>query len=79
MLFQVVSRALSTLTSVRPYPSGVRPATITRSSRVQATPVTFIDGKALAGFDPAERFNERLMKTMRAASEVRRYLQEDYE
>ena len=32
-----------------------------------------------SGVDPAERFNERLMKTMRAASEVRRYLQEDYE
>jgi HPr kinase/phosphorylase len=32
-----------------------------------------------SGIDPAERFNERLMKTMRAASEVRRYLQEDYE
>jgi HPr kinase/phosphorylase len=32
-----------------------------------------------SGVDPAERFNERLMKTMRRASEVRRYLQEDYE
>lgn len=32
-----------------------------------------------SGIDPAERFNERLMKTMRAASDVRRYLQEDYE
>ena len=32
-----------------------------------------------SGIDPAERFNERLMKTMRAASEVRRYLQEDFE
>ena len=32
-----------------------------------------------SGIDAAERFNERLMKTMRAASEVRRYLQEDYE
>ena len=32
-----------------------------------------------SGVDPAERFNERLIKTMRAASEVRRYLQEDYE
>jgi len=32
-----------------------------------------------SGIDPAERFNDRLMKTMRAASEVRRYLQEDYE
>jgi HPr kinase/phosphorylase len=32
-----------------------------------------------SGIDPAERFNERLMRTMRAASDVRRYLQEDYE
>jgi len=32
-----------------------------------------------SGVDAAERFNERLLKTMRAASEVRRYLQEDYE
>lgn len=32
-----------------------------------------------SGIDAAERFNERLMKTMRASSEVRRYLQEDYE
>jgi HPr kinase/phosphorylase len=32
-----------------------------------------------SGIDPAERFNERLIKTMRAASDVRRYLQEDYE
>ena len=32
-----------------------------------------------SGVDPAERFNERLIKTMRAASDVRRYLQEDYE
>ena len=32
-----------------------------------------------SGVDPAARFNERLMKTMRASSEVRRYLQEDYE
>lgn len=32
-----------------------------------------------SGFDPAERFNERLIKQMRASSEVRQYLQEDYE
>lgn len=32
-----------------------------------------------SGFDPAERFNERLIKHMRAASEVQRYLQEDNE
>ncbi|MEK7401381.1 MAG: HPr(Ser) kinase/phosphatase [Gemmatimonadota bacterium] len=32
-----------------------------------------------SGFDPAERFNERLIKQMRASSEVRRYLQEDNE
>ena len=32
-----------------------------------------------SGFDPAERFNERLIGRMRAASEVRRYLQEDNE
>ena len=32
-----------------------------------------------SGFDPAERFNERLMKQMRASSEVRQYLQEDNE
>jgi HPr kinase/phosphorylase len=32
-----------------------------------------------SGVDPAERFNERLIKQMRAASEVRRYLQEDNE
>jgi HPr kinase/phosphorylase len=32
-----------------------------------------------SGFDPAERFNERLIKQMRASSEVRAYLQEDYE
>ena len=32
-----------------------------------------------SGIDPAERFNERLIKQMRAASEVRRYLQEDNE
>jgi HPr kinase/phosphorylase len=32
-----------------------------------------------SGIDPAERFNERLVKHMRAASEVRRYLQEDNE
>jgi HPr kinase/phosphorylase len=32
-----------------------------------------------SGIDPAERFNERLIKQMRAQSEVRRYLQEDNE
>ena len=32
-----------------------------------------------AGFDPAERFNERLIQQMRASSEVRQYLQEDNE
>jgi HPr kinase/phosphorylase len=32
-----------------------------------------------SGFDPAERFNERLIKQMRASSEVRQYLQEDNE
>lgn len=32
-----------------------------------------------SGFDAAERFNERLITQMRAASEVRRYLQEDNE
>jgi len=32
-----------------------------------------------SGFDPAERFNERLIKQMRASSEVREYLQEDKE
>lgn len=32
-----------------------------------------------SGVDPAERFNERLIKQMRRASEVRRYLQEDNE
>ena len=32
-----------------------------------------------SGVDPAERFNERLIKQMRAASEVRQYLQEDNE
>ena len=32
-----------------------------------------------SGFDPAERFNERLIKQMRASSEVREYLQEDNE
>jgi HPr kinase/phosphorylase len=32
-----------------------------------------------SGVDPAARFNERLMRQMRAASEVRRYLQEDNE
>jgi HPr kinase/phosphorylase len=32
-----------------------------------------------SGFDPAERFNERLIKQMRAASDIRQYLQEDNE
>ena len=32
-----------------------------------------------SGIDPAERFNERLIKKMRDSSEVRQYLQEDYE
>jgi HPr kinase/phosphorylase len=32
-----------------------------------------------SGIDPAERFNERLIKRMRDSSEVRQYLQEDYE
>jgi len=32
-----------------------------------------------SGVDPAERFNERLMRQMRAQSDVRRYLQEDDE
>ena len=32
-----------------------------------------------SGVDPAERFNERLIKQMRGASEVRQYLQEDNE
>ena len=32
-----------------------------------------------SGFDPAERFNERLISRMRAQAEVRQYLQEDYE
>jgi len=32
-----------------------------------------------SGIDPAERFNERLVKQMRAQSDVRRYLQEDNE
>jgi HPr kinase/phosphorylase len=32
-----------------------------------------------SGVDPAERFNERLIKQMRAQSEVRQYLQEDNE
>lgn len=32
-----------------------------------------------SGFDPAERFNERLIRQMRASSEVRQYLQEDNE
>lgn len=32
-----------------------------------------------SGVDPAERFNERLIKQMRAAAEVRQYLQEDNE
>src|SRR5687768_18365003 len=32
-----------------------------------------------SGIDPAERFNERLITKMRRSSEVRQYLQEDYE
>ncbi|HEX7939387.1 MAG TPA: HPr(Ser) kinase/phosphatase [Gemmatimonadaceae bacterium] len=32
-----------------------------------------------SGFDPAERFNERLITKMRASSEVQHYLQEDNE
>ena len=32
-----------------------------------------------SGIDPAERFNERLIKQMRRSSEVRQYLQEDNE
>jgi HPr kinase/phosphorylase len=32
-----------------------------------------------SGIDPAERFNERLIKRMRDSAEVRQYLQEDYE
>jgi HPr kinase/phosphorylase len=32
-----------------------------------------------SGIDPAAKFNERLIKQMRGASEVRRYLQEDNE
>jgi HPr kinase/phosphorylase len=32
-----------------------------------------------SGVDPAERFNERLMRQMRRRSEVARYLQEDNE
>jgi HPr kinase/phosphorylase len=32
-----------------------------------------------SGVDPATRFNERLKKQMRAATDVRRYLQEDNE
>ena len=32
-----------------------------------------------SGFDPAERFNQRLIKQMRDSSEVRAYLQEDNE
>jgi HPr kinase/phosphorylase len=32
-----------------------------------------------SGIDPAARFNERLMRQMRASSDVRRYLQEDNE
>ncbi len=32
-----------------------------------------------SGIDPAERFNDRLIKQMRASSEVRQYLQEDNE
>jgi HPr kinase/phosphorylase len=31
------------------------------------------------GVDPAERFNERLLRHMHSAAEVNRYLQEDYE
>jgi HPr kinase/phosphorylase len=32
-----------------------------------------------SGVDPAERFNERLLRHMHSAAEVNRYLQEDYE
>jgi HPr kinase/phosphorylase len=32
-----------------------------------------------SGTDPAERFNDRLLRKMRSASDVRRYLQEDDE
>lgn len=32
-----------------------------------------------SGIDPAERFNERLLRRMQAAADVRRYLQEDNE
>jgi HPr kinase/phosphorylase len=32
-----------------------------------------------SGVDPAERFNERLMRQMRAPKDVMRYLQEDNE
>jgi HPr kinase/phosphorylase len=32
-----------------------------------------------SGIDPAERFNDRLMRHMHSAAEVNRYLQEDYE
>jgi HPr kinase/phosphorylase len=32
-----------------------------------------------SGMDPATRFNERLKKQMRAATDVRKYLQEDNE
>jgi HPr kinase/phosphorylase len=32
-----------------------------------------------SGVDPAERFNERLIRHMHSAAEVNRYLQEDYE
>jgi hypothetical protein len=32
-----------------------------------------------SGVNPAERFNERLLKHMHTAAEVNRYLQEDYE
>ncbi|MEO5568400.1 MAG: HPr kinase/phosphorylase, partial [Gemmatimonadaceae bacterium] len=32
-----------------------------------------------SGIDPATQFNERLKKQMRAATDVRRYLQEDNE
>jgi len=32
-----------------------------------------------SGVDPAERFNERMIRHMHSAAEVNRYLQEDYE
>jgi HPr kinase/phosphorylase len=32
-----------------------------------------------SGVDPAERFNERLIKQMRDKSEINRYLREDHE